>query len=95
MPKDNHEEIKDAPGTKLAALEAPKPSSEEPGVGLEQAILHELDVAAQDAYMVYSDKLYEHGELQATQWAGLNEALRSAWRAAVKHVREQEVIANA
>jgi hypothetical protein len=95
MPKDTHEEIKDAPGAALAAPEAPRPSRDGTGVDLEQAILHELDEAAQDAYTVYSDKLYEHGELQATQWAGLNEALRSAWRAAVKHVREQEVIANA
>jgi hypothetical protein len=95
MPKDTHEEIKDAPGAALSAPEAPKPPTAALGVVLEGLILHELDVAAQDAYTVYSDKLYEHGELQATQWAGLNEALRSAWRAAVKHVREQEVIANA
>lgn len=66
-----------------------------PDGDLEAAILHELDEAAQAAYAVYADKLYEHGELQATQWAGLNEALRSAWRAAVKYVRDQEELTNA
>lgn len=66
-----------------------------PDGALEAAILHELDQAAEETYAVYADKLFEHGELQATQWAGLNEALKSAWRAAVKHVRAQEEIANA
>lgn len=67
----------------------------EPSISLEEALLHELDEAAQETYIVYSDKLFEHGELQATPWPGLSAAVKSAWRAVVKFVRSQEEIDNA
>lgn len=61
-------------------------------VTLELALLHELDEAAQETYAVYSDRLIEQGALQVTPWPGLSESFKSAWRAAVKHVRDQETL---
>jgi hypothetical protein len=82
-------------GITLAPIpDAPSPAPA-PDTSLEAALLHELDEAAQETYVVYSDKLFEHGELQATPWPGLSEAVKSAWRAVVKFVRSQEEIHNA
>lgn len=74
------------------SIVAAEPAAPAPGIELEQAMLYELNEAAKEAYTAYSDKLYEHGELQATAWAGLNESHQSAWRAAVKYVRDGEAL---
>lgn len=81
-------------GWNLVTMPTEPAPAKSPDIDLELAVLHELDEAAQEAYVIYADKLFEHGELQCTPWAGLNEALRSAWRSAVKHVRSQEEIDN-
>lgn len=71
----------------------PKPVAED-GVSLEHMLLRELDEAAQETYGVFCDSLLESGELQATQWHGLNDAVKKAWRVAVLHVRHGEAVAD-